>query len=605
MAEETEAEFNARMARISAAGPKPKTLGKGYPKRKSLAAFREPLYGRDVPIASPTLAVVPVEKAKAKVITSEKQLEEIVEVYERRTRQGLEHFPFETGLKSGFQKLGANGKPYNPSLAELLRIVSSWYVKKDNKFYSINELSTPYVAIDIKQVIIQRIRVEFPRFKAGDNSIKDFFTLLLDPPVGRLDPEKSIPVWSGLEISYPNNPEMIVFQDGVATINSWKKPAYRNHEDTGDNTEAFDAFLEYVIKDKGTRSLFLDWLAWQLQNEDKKIRWAVMLYSEAMGTGKTALSQVCQHLFGLENSSPESSVDKLLGRFNTEVLDNKLIAIEEVDIKRGSKEANSIKMLITEDRMTVEAKNRPVRKADLLCGFLLATNHLPLWLSENDRRFLVLHLDHQGSQRGSDYHNFVMITTRAKDEVIRDPAGTKRLYNSLLARDLSKFEPDSLDVVRFETPLMRELTGLTGDVAKELLGEALEQAGLVFIPVKETKDLLKTIIAGDIGRQNYLMSSLGWKKGRFGWADRHAHAWYLPDADPSQGKVSVRGSRVKIADHLKNLTDLPEEESTGGFQRMDVLSEPTKKEKKAQKKKKKKQQDVDSASKLPDGDIDF
>ena len=46
-------------------------------------------------------------KAKAKVITSEKQLDEAVEVYERRTRQGLEHFPFETGLKSGFQKLGA------------------------------------------------------------------------------------------------------------------------------------------------------------------------------------------------------------------------------------------------------------------------------------------------------------------------------------------------------------------------------------------------------------------------------------------------------------------------------------------------------------------
>ena len=105
----------------------------------------------------------------------------------RRVEQGLGHFPFEG--EHHFQRLDTDGRPYAPEISETLRLVSAWFVKKDGKYYDVNNLQTSYNAQDIKQVIIQRMRVEFPLFSFSNNSLKDFFRVLLDPPLGKLNPE--------------------------------------------------------------------------------------------------------------------------------------------------------------------------------------------------------------------------------------------------------------------------------------------------------------------------------------------------------------------------------------------------------------------------------
>ncbi len=50
-----------------------------------------------------------------------KEAEAFLEAVERRQDQGLAEFPF---TDDNFVRLGADGKPYNPSLEETLRVVS-------------------------------------------------------------------------------------------------------------------------------------------------------------------------------------------------------------------------------------------------------------------------------------------------------------------------------------------------------------------------------------------------------------------------------------------------------------------------------------------------
>ena len=82
---------------------------------------------------------------------------------------------------SGFVRLNDDGTPYDPSIKEILRLVSGWFVKKDNKYHDVNNLQTSYQAQDLKQVIVSRIKVLFPNLHLTNKDLKEFFLVLLDP----------------------------------------------------------------------------------------------------------------------------------------------------------------------------------------------------------------------------------------------------------------------------------------------------------------------------------------------------------------------------------------------------------------------------------------
>jgi hypothetical protein len=136
------------------------------------------------------------------------------------------------------------------------RIVSSWYVKKANYYHDVTNLQVRYQPHDIKQVIVHRMREAFPKWAPSEQLWRDFFKVLLDPPVNKLNPEMSIPVWSGKRVCLPANPT-----EGVLS---------RRHRDgerlgaacisDGQEAEAGlrlrRTFLAYVIpRDDGARGL--------------------------------------------------------------------------------------------------------------------------------------------------------------------------------------------------------------------------------------------------------------------------------------------------------------------------------------------------------------
>ena len=474
----------------------------------------------------------------------------------RRIEQGLYNHPFPDGMWSGFVRLNDDGTPYNPSIKEILRLVSGWFVKKENKYHDVNNLQTTYQAQDLKQVIVSRIKVLFPNLKITNKGLKEFFLVLLDPPIINADPEKNIPVWSGHTTCLPANTQKVFFKDGVATVNLWEYPAYRRRESAIGT--AFDEFLSFVIPNETERDVFLNWLAWSLKHEEQKPRWAVMLYSQKQGTGKTVLTDLVKDLFGVANTSRINGVRQLVARFNREVLQHKLVVVEEIEVRKGSKEANQVKTLITEDSTTVEAKGLPSSVEPINCAFIMTTNNLPTWLEEADRRFYILNFDHEGyNNGGKDYEKFVGLVKKLKEQV-STPAGIKGIYDQLMARDLTDHNAMSLDVMKHSTSLMKELQLLTPDVVKEELREVLRGNNIVFLTSKQATKLINEYASREANAQTHLFTELGYKKARFAWGGVKSQkaCWFLPGSTPERGEVLVGGILTPMGQQVAKVDGL-------------------------------------------------
>jgi hypothetical protein len=205
------------------------------------------------------------------------------------------------------------------------------------------------------------------------------------------------------------------------------------------------------------RNRVLDWLAWCLQNEGKKPNWAVMLYSQTKGTGKSTLCNIASRLFGEANTSRQNNLEKVAGKFNAPVLNSKLIISEEVELRQGSEAGNKIKTLITESHTTTERKGRDVERIRLHSCFLLTSNHLPTWIEAGERRFYVVDVDHDGHAAGPDAERFTKVV-RAVEAALEDDQKVAAFYAWLMKRALSPdFDAMTLNTAQHGTDIMRRL----------------------------------------------------------------------------------------------------------------------------------------------------
>ena len=283
-----------------------------------------------------------------------------------------------------------------------------------------------------------------------------------------------------------------------------------------------------------------------------------MLYSQKQGTGKTVLTDLMKDLFGVANTSRINGVRQLVARFNKEVLQHKLVVVEEIELRKGSKEANQVKSLITEDSTTVEAKGLPSSVEDINCAFVMTSNHLPTWLEEADRRFYILNFDHEGyNNGGSDYDKFVGLVKNLKEQTSTE-AGIKGIYDDLMARDLTNHNAMSLNVMKHSTGIMKELQVLTPDVVKVELQEILEANNIVFFTTKQAKNLIELFANREANNQTHLFTELGYKKKRFAWGGIKSQkaCWFKPSADPEYGEVLVGGIRVPIEHQINKVEEL-------------------------------------------------
>ena len=402
------------------------------------------------------------------------------------------------------------------SLAEILQTVAQWYVRKNNKYYDVDVPGEVLSRDDVERVIIQRLKVSFPGNKIPQDVVRQILQKLIRDIF--VSPRESIPIWSGIRKSIPGNPNKLIFSPHMtATINTWRVPSYRQLGEDSADWGPFEAFLETMFPREEERDMLVNWLAWCLQNEGEKPGWAPFLYSSTKGSGKSTLASICAKLFGVENSSTENNVSKLVSRFNAPVLENKFVICEELQIPPGSDKANAVKTFITERHTMTEHKGHDVQLVEQVCAFMFTTNHIPLWLERGDRRFYVVEIDHDGHRFGPRGDAFAALVAETL-EYLEDPRNLAMLYNALMRYRLPKdFSALSLDVQGSSTHVMKTIQSASWDLNVELFEDELNRMELVAIPASALTSLSEALGNPKANVIKHWLLNLNWSRHKVKW----------------------------------------------------------------------------------------
>ena len=427
---------------------------------------------------------------------------------------------------------------YNPDhFTTLSRAMASWFVRLDNSYFDVDDLGHKRSRVDIEQTAMIRFREEFPEVPLTNALMSAVLKRTIH--TRHTEVTETILPWNGRVICRPGDCRRVIVERGVATINAWKQPNYRRLGVTEAGLGVAGEFLDWFFTRKPELDMFLNWLAWSLQNEADKPNWAPFFYSSRMGTGKSALGRLLIRLFGEANAITQNNVDKLTGRFNMTLLRSKLVVCEEVNLRPGSGDANTLKTYITEKFTAGETKGKETERVDQRVCMVLTSNHMPFWIEPEDRRYYIINIDHEGYARGPRAEVFAALVGRL-EEWAEDPANIAQFYNSLMARDLPQdFSAKTLNVEIHGTEIMRQVFGNGRATILDRLKEILEARKQNAIPEAEVVEVVTGTLKANINTTKHLMSDLGWTKREVKWGgvDYARQLWVRPGYTVERGKI--------------------------------------------------------------------
>ena len=438
-------------------------------------------------------------------------------------------------------------------LSTVQRLVASWYVQSDGKFIDTRNKETRLGMDEIHKVIPIRLAATFP----GDPLVEQNLDKFTEAAVygNSPDPRFSFGVYSGKAYPVPGNSSSRIFNEGLWDINTWQSPKYRRLEPCRERYAAgtpFEDMLQFAIPNEAERNMLLDWVSWNLQNEQKKPTWSVLLFSQTKGTGKSTIAEVLTALFGPENTASLNGIKKLTQRFAADALGKKLVVAEEVHISSHSREGNALKDLITNTTVSVEPKYQPVVSIPQRSCFLFTTNHKPLWLEGGERRYYIIDMNHGGHAQGPDNDKFVELVRRVK-AMTEDQQALRDLYARLMVRVQSEnFDPKNMRFNMTATPIMRELQATAGNEGDEVLKALLEEYNVRIILSEDFAELASYLRLRNANALRNTLSRLGWEASRLRLEGRQHRVWI------AQG-TSIEEGRVRSTELAASYSDIAEE----------------------------------------------
>lgn len=441
----------------------------------------------------------------------------------------------------------------NEPLAEqLIRLLATSYVRKENRFYHIDRPSEALSQHDLQRSFLTPAQA----LHGGQPVPKHVMKVVYDTAIVQMNPNPfhSIPVWTGSTVPYPGNPERrIQLESGQVVLNSWRVPAYRRLGMVDPWGGPFVALFNLMFPREAERTRVLDWLAWCLQNESRKPNWAIMLYSQAKGTGKSAFCNIAERLFGQENTKRQNNLEKVAGKFNGPILSSKLIISEEVQLRPGSDAGNKLKTLITESTTTTEHKGRDVERIRLHSCFLMTSNHLPSWIEAGERRFYVVDVGHDGHASGPNAEFFTKIV-RAVERALENDKTVAAFYSWLMQRELSPdFNAMTFNTSLHGTDLMRRLEANQMPATTQQLAEYLGREGAVAISEQDLRVYVSKEMRASANSLQYMMTSLGWRRyqAKYGGKDYARAFWVKEPYALDRGQIiGPDGSKQAVCDVL-------------------------------------------------------
>ena len=330
-----------------------------------------------------------------------------------------------------------------------------------------------------------------------------------------IDPRMSFALHSGKEVICPGNPARRLWRNGYCDLNVWEQPAYRTVNPAQRDAEkplgSLQDLLNFAIKTPLERQILLDWFGWSLKNEHLKPKWAIFLFSETKGTGKSSLLELGQALFGEENTAAENGIQGLTDKFAIDSLNKKFIKVEEVKLSSHSDAGNKMKDYITGDSALLDVKNNKKQHVALKAAFMMTTNHKPTWLEGGERRYFIVDMDHEGHAYGARKDEFDKITRDFRQDLSSQEI-LKRWYLELIDRDYHPdFDPFVLKPNKIGSPLMQELMGEAKIEVKEVLADLLDQYDVKIFPSRDQQLIVDRLKLRNQQALRNLLKDLGWE----------------------------------------------------------------------------------------------
>jgi phage/plasmid-associated DNA primase len=200
------------------------------------------------------------------------------------------------------------------------------------------------------------------------------------------------------------------------------------------------AHLRDVIagRDEATFQYVLGWLAHAVQYRGDRGLVALVLRGDR-GVGKGILGQVMMRIFG-QHAVYVSNTEQLVGKFNAHLEDCSFLFGDECFFPHDKKHLSTLKALITESTLPVEAKFEPVRMVRNCLHLLLASNEqFVVPAGRDERRFAVLDVadTHKQDRR---YFDPLRQELGLDQDTDGKATGAAAMLYDLLAMDLSSFD---------------------------------------------------------------------------------------------------------------------------------------------------------------------
>ena len=276
-----------------------------------------------------------------------------------------------------------------------------------------------------------------------------------------------------------------------------------------------------------------------MKHENLKPRWAIFLYSETKGTGKSTLLELGQALFGEANTANENGIEGLTQRFSIDSLSKKFIKVEEVKLSSHSDAGNKMKDYITGETAMLDVKNLSKQTIRLKCAFMLTTNHKPTWLEGGERRYFLIDMNHEGHAYGDRKDAFDAITATFRAD-LANPKQLKRWYLELVGRSYhTDFDPIILKPQKIGSLLMKELMGEARIEVQDVLEDLLSVYNVTIIPSADQQLLVNHLrLKGQQALRN-LLRDLGWVPASIRFDGKTQRVWTRGDGSLKNGRIDA------------------------------------------------------------------
>ena len=427
---------------------------------------------------------------------------------------------------------------------EVQLFAASCFVQHKRKYLDVQtnvELTDLEIFRALSQKIAQKFHKWYQSKKLTASMIDEISFAVVNGTT--IDPRMSFALYSGKKYMLPGNKAKRLWRNGYCDLNDWVEPTYR-HEEAAERDEAkplgsLQDLIDFAIKTPLERQILLDWLGWSLRYEYLKPRWAIFLFSETKGTGKSTLLELGQALFGEANTANENGIEGLTQRFASDSLSKKFVKVEEVKLSSHSDAGNKMKDYITGDAALVDVKHMPKQTIPLKCAFMLTTNHKPTWLEGGERRYFLIDMDHAGHAYGDRKDAFDEITAAFRKD-LENPKQLKRWYIELTGRNHHKdFDPFALKPQKIGSPLMKELMGEARIEVKDVLEDLLAIYSVTVIPSADQQLLVNHLkLKGQQSLRN-ILRDLGWLPISARFDGKTQRIWVRQDNTVDKGRLDA------------------------------------------------------------------